>query len=366
LLSSGQVEKDAKLFGDDVFENIDMIRAESLSMLQSNLNQESEDYFAQATPGGETTYAWDDTSTKATTSNVLTLGGNYYSNDGFYADRNGVKLEGDTRAPYLRNDGTRLFQNRNDIFEIQQQIMLAGGPAPKRIGFWDEGLASYMENVLAYANDSRSWELDFANGYSDVGQQWRSALGEYQRQYESGTQLAEVLQVAGYNTLTKPGPTEKEIKDSLDALYSNYGLTPTATMYKKDGEFLRGISMEAAAREEQVASGGNYLKELILGTKAFDEIPGENDEGFIEYQKAKADGRVYEDSNGVYIVPPVQQIQEQVGYKEPMDVTGTTAKYLEDRYSKRIGSVEDRSVARENAALFTNNYISLARTGFSS
>jgi len=363
---SGQVEKDAKLFGDDVFENIDMIRAESLSILQSNLNQESEDYFAQATPGGEATYAWDDTSTKATTSNVLTLGGNYYSNDGFYADRNGVKLEGDTRAPYLRNDGTRLFQNRNDIFEIQQQIMLAGGPAPKRIGFWDEGLASYMENVLAYANDSRSWELDFANGYSDVGQQWRSALGEYQRQYESGTQLAEVLQVAGYNTLTKPGPTEKEIKDSLDALYSNYGLTPTATMYKKDGEFLRGISMEAAAREEQVASGGNYLKELILGTKAFDEIPGENDEGFIEYQKAKADGRVYEDSNGVYIVPPVQQIQEQVGYKEPMDVTGTTAKYLEDRYSKRIGSVEDRSVARENAALFTNNYISLARTGFSS
>tara|TARA_R100000781_G_scaffold114430_1_gene85203 strand:- start:582 stop:1988 length:1407 start_codon:yes stop_codon:yes gene_type:complete len=361
LFSGTNVLIDNKIFGDDDYKDLNQERQDSLSIIQEDLTQDAIDYFQLE--GGDPGYGWDDTGTKATTSNALTLGGNYYDKDGYYADREGNRLEGDVKAPFLRNDGTRLFQGRDDLFEIQQMIVEAGGPAPKRLGYWDEGLADYMEKVLAYANDSRSWEYDLEQGHVDVGQQWRSALGEFKTQNDSGTQLAEILSLQGYATLGQPGPLESEKKQALDDLYASYGLVADASMYQADGAYFTDISNTAAQRQSEIESGGNYLKELILGTKQFESVPEEGEEGFIEYQQAKHDGRVYEDNTGVYIVPPASTIEEQIGMKDPIDVPGTMNNYFKERYGKRIGAVEDRETARENAKLFTRNYITLSNAG---
>lgn len=364
LFSGNDVLKNAVIGKGDEYVNIDSERQGALSIFQTSLSQDTQDYFDGVQPGGDQTYAWDDTSTKATYSNVLTLGGNYYDGDGFYADRNGKKLEGDTKAPFLKGDGTRLFQFRDDLFEIQQMIIKAGGPAPKTLGVWDENLAKFMENVLAYANDSRSWEYDMDNGYPDVANQWHSALNEYTIQNESGTQLAEILTIAGYSTIADPKPTKSEVKQALDDLYGNYGLKASAEMYKEDGDFLVNLSTTAAQRQAEIGQNADYLKQLILGTKQYDKAPVQGEEGFGEYEAAKADGRVYEDKTGVYIIPLATEIKETMGVKDPIDVTGTMNDYLEERYAKRIGAVEDREIARENAKLFTNNYLTLSRTGF--
>jgi len=364
LFTGNNVLKNAVIGKGDEYVNIDSERQDALSIFQTSLSQDVQDYFDGIQPGGDQTYTWDDTSTKATYSNVLTLGGNYYDSDGFYADRNGKKLEDNVKAPYLKGDGTRLFQFRDDLFEIQQQILKAGGPAPKTLGVWDENLANFMENVLAYANDSRSWEYDMDNGYPDIANQWNSALNEYIVQNESGTQLAEILNVAGYSTIAKPKPSKSEIKQSLDELYGSYGLKADAKMYKEDGDFLVNLSSTAAQRQVEIEQNADYLKQLILGTKQYDKAPVQGEEGFGEYEAAKADGRVYEDKTGVYIIPLATEIKETMGVKDPIDVTGTMNDYLEERYAKRIGSVEDREIARENAKTFTNNYLTLSRTGF--
>jgi len=362
--SGANVLKNAVIGKNDEYINIDSERQAALATFQTSLSQDTQNYFDGVQPGGEPQYSWDDSGTQATTSNVLTLGGNYYDKDGFYADRNGKALEDNVKAPYLRGDGTRLFQFRDDLFEIQQMIIKAGGPAPKTLGVWDANLAKFMENVLAYANDSRSWEYDMENGYPDVANQWNSALNEYIVQNESGTQLAEILNIAGYSTIAQPTPSKSEVKKALDDLYGGYGLKATAKMYKEDGDFFVNLSNTAAQREVEIETNANYLKELILGTKQYDKAPQPGEEGFNEYEAAKADGRVYEDKTGVYVIPLATEIKQTMGVKEPIDITGTMDDYLKERYSKRIGAVEDRTVARENAGLFTNNYLSLSRTGF--
>ena len=170
------------------------------NQIDATLSEEAISSFGIATP--EQSFAYNESNSVAGLSNVLTLGGNFYDADGVYVTREGEQVMGTNgnpvEAPYKKDDGWNLFWQRDDLFEIQQLIVEAGGPAPETLGVWDKNLSKYMNNVLAYANDSRSWEVDMESGLS-MQNQWRSALNEYKLQNESGTQLSEILTTLGYS-----------------------------------------------------------------------------------------------------------------------------------------------------------------------
>jgi hypothetical protein len=256
-----------------------------------------------------------------------------------------------------------LFWQRDDLFEIQQLIVEAGGPAPETLGVWDKNLSKYMNNVLAYANDSRSWEVDMESGLS-MQNQWRSALNEYKLQNESGTQLSEILTTLGYSGVNKPKPSASEAKAKVDSLYGELGLKATARDYKDIGEAFIELSTQAEARQAEIESKAVGLKDLLLGTTKFVSSPPspETPEG-IEYQKAVNEGRVLETSTGIYIVPTAESLAEEKQIPEAIDVDGKLREMVESRDATRIQGVQDRDAQRENATLFKSNFLTTARTG---
>ena len=266
-------------------------------------------------------------------------------------------------APYKKDDGWNLFWQRDDLFEIQQLIVEAGGPAPETLGVWDKNLSKYMNNVLAYANDSRSWEVDMESGLS-MQNQWRSALNEYKLQNESGTQLSEILTTLGYSGVNKPKPSASEAKAKVDSLYGELGLKATARDYKDIGEAFIELSTQAEARQTEIESKAVGLKDLLLGTTKFVSSPpsAETPEG-IEYQQAVNEGRVLETSTGIYIVPTAESLAEEKQIPEAIDVDGKLREMVESRDATRIQGVQDRDAQRENATLFKSNFLTTARTG---
>ena len=334
--------------------------------VQTSLSDSAISFFgATAT---EEVYPFDETATGvAGVSNVLTLGGNYYNKEGQYTDREGNVISGPggdpLEAPFKRNDGWDLFWQRDDLFEIQQMIVEAGGPAPEKLGVWDENLAKYMRSVLAYANDSQSWQVDMDSGLG-LANQWRSALKEYKTQNDNGTQLAEILVAAGYSTVNTPKPSASETKSKVDELYGEFGLNATAKDYKDIGEAFIELSTQAAARQTEIESKAVGLKDLLLGTTKFMSSPpsAETPEG-IEYQKALNDGRVLNTSTGIYVIPDAKALAEQKDIPEAIDVDGKLREMIESRDATRIQGVQDRDFQRDNATLFRNNFLTTARTG---
>ena len=347
--------------------NLNSLSSDTFSdQMNVTLSDEAIEFFGIADV--EQPYAYDETATGvAGLSNVLTLGGNYYNKDGQYVDRNGTVINGPDgnplEAPYKRNDGWELFWQRDDLFELQQLIVEAGGPAPKTLGVWDDGLAKYMNSVLAYANDSLSWQKDMEAGLA-LGNQWKSALQEYKLQNESGTQLAEILTAIGYSTINQTKPNASAAKAKVDELYGEFGLKATAQDYKDLGDAFITLSTQAAERQADIESKAIGLKDLLLGTTQFMSAPpsAETPEG-IEYQKAVNDGRVLETSTGVYIIPDPQVLAEQKGIPEPIDVDGKLREMIESRDASRIQGVKDRDFERNNALLFKQNFLTTARTG---
>lgn len=315
----------------------------------------------------EQSYLYNESNQVAGLSNVLTLGGNYYDADGVYVTREGEQVMGTNgnpvEAPYKKDDGWNLFWQRDDLFEIQQLIVDAGGPAPETLGVWDINLSKYMNNVLAYANDSRSWEVDRESGLS-LENQWRGALNEYKLQNESGTQLSEILTTLGYSTVNKPKPTASEAKAKVDSLYGELGLKATARDYKDIGEAFMELSTQAEARQAEIDRKAVGLKDLLLGTTKFVSSPPspETPEG-IEYQKAVNEGRVLKTSTGIYIVPSAESLAESKQIPEAIDVDGKLREMVETRDATRIQGVQDRDFQRENATLFKSNFLTAARTG---
>ena len=335
------------------------------NQIDATLSEEAISSFGIQTP--EQTFAYNETNSVAGLSNVLTLGGNFYDADGVYVTREGEQVMGTNgnpvEAPYKKDDGWNLFWQRDDLFEVQQLIVEAGGPAPETLGVWDKNLSKYMNNVLAYANDSRSWEVDMESGLS-MQNQWRSALNEYKLQNESGTQLSEILTTLGYSTVNKPKPTASETKAKVDSLYSEFGLNATARDYKDIGEAFMELSTQAEARQSEIDSKAVGLKDLLLGTTKFVSSPPslETPEG-IEYQKAVNEGRVLETSTGIYIVPSAESLAEDKQIPEAIDVDGKLREMVESRDATRIQGVQDRDFQRENATLFKSNFLTAARTG---
>ena len=334
--------------------------------IQVSLSDESINSFGLTQP--EETFAYDETQTGvAGLSNVLTLGGNYYNKDGQYTDREGNVILGPDgnplEAPFKKGDGWELFWQRDDLFEIQQLIVEAGGPAPETLGVWDSGLEKYMNSVLAYANDSLSWQTDMESGLS-LGNAWRGALQEYKVQNEGGTQLAEILTAAGYSTINEPKPTASEAKTKVDDLYGEYGLNATARDYKEIGEAFMELSVQAEARQADIESKAVGLKDLLLGTTKFMSSPPspETPEG-LEYQKAVNDGRVLNTSTGIYVIPDPEELAKAKDIPEPIDVDGKLREMIESRDATRIQGVQDRDFQRENADLFKRNFLTTARTG---
>ena len=335
------------------------------NQIDATLSEEAISSFGIQTP--EQTFDYNETNSVAGVSNVLTLGGNFYDADGVYVTREGEQVMGTNgfpvEAPYKKDDGWNLFWQRDDLFEVQQLIVEAGGPAPETLGVWDKNLSKYMNNVLAYANDSRSWEVDMESGLS-MQNQWRSALNEYKLQNESGTQLSEILTTLGYSTVNKPKPTASETKAKVDSLYSEFGLNATARDYKDIGEAFMELSTQAEARQSEIDSKAVGLKDLLLGTTKFVSSPPslETPEG-IEYQKAVNEGRVLETSTGIYIVPSAESLAEDKQIPEAIDVDGKLREMVESRDATRIQGVQDRDFQRENATLFKSNFLTAARTG---
>lgn len=335
------------------------------NQIDATLSEEAISSFGIQTP--EQTFAYNENNSVAGLSNVLTLGGNFYDADGVYVTREGEQVMGTNgnpvEAPYKKDDGWNLFWQRDDLFEVQQLIVEAGGPAPETLGVWDKNLSKYMNNVLAYANDSRSWEVDMESGLS-MQNQWRSALNEYKLQNESGTQLSEILTTLGYSTVNKPKPTASETKAKVDSLYSEFGLNATARDYKDIGEAFMELSTQAEARQSEIDSKAVGLKDLLLGTTKFVSSPPslETPEG-IEYQKAVNEGRVLETSTGIYIVPSAESLAEDKQIPEAIDVDGKLREMVESRDATRIQGVQDRDFQRDNATLFKSNFLTAARTG---
>ena len=347
--------------------NLDSLNSLAFAdQLDVTLSEEAINSFQIQAPEQE--FAFDDTQTGiAGRSNVLTLGGNYYNKDGEYTDREGNVILGPDgnplEAPFKKGDGWELFWQRDDLFEIQQLIVEAGGPAPETLGVWDSGLEKYMNSVLAYANDSLSWQTDMESGLS-LGNAWRGALQEYKVQNEGGTQLAEILTAAGYSTINEPKPTASEAKTKVDDLYGEYGLNATARDYKEIGEAFMELSVQAEARQADIESKAVGLKDLLLGTTKFMSSPPspETPEG-IEYQKAVNDGRVLNTSTGIYVIPDPEELAKAKDIPEPIDVDGKLREMIESRDATRIQGVQDRDFQRENADLFKRNFLTTARTG---
>jgi len=335
------------------------------NQIDATLSEEAISSFGIATP--EQSFAYNESNSVAGLSNVLTLGGNFYDADGVYVTREGEQVMGTNgnpvEAPYKKDDGWNLFWQRDDLFEIQQLIVEAGGPAPETLGVWDKNLSKYMNNVLAYANDSRSWEVDMESGLS-MQNQWRSALNEYKLQNESGTQLSEILTTLGYSGVNKPKPSASEAKAKVDSLYGELGLKATARDYKDIGEAFIELSTQAEARQTEIESKAVGLKDLLLGTTKFVSSPPspETPEG-IEYQQAVNEGRVLETSTGIYIVPTAESLAEEKQIPEAIDVDGKLREMVESRDATRIQGVQDRDAQRDNATLFKSNFLTTARTG---
>jgi len=335
------------------------------NQIDATLSEEAISSFGIATP--EQSFAYNESNSVAGLSNVLTLGGNFYDADGVYVTREGEQVMGTNgnpvEAPYKKDDGWNLFWQRDDLFEIQQLIVEAGGPAPETLGVWDKNLSKYMNNVLAYANYSRSWEVDMESGLS-MQNQWRSALNEYKLQNESGTQLSEILTTLGYSGVNKPKPSASEAKAKVDSLYGELGLKATARDYKDIGEAFIELSTQAEARQAEIESKAVGLKDLLLGTTKFVSSPPspETPEG-IEYQQAVNEGRVLETSTGIYIVPTAESLAEEKQIPEAIDVDGKLREMVESRDATRIQGVQDRDAQRENATLFKSNFLTTARTG---
>mgnify|MGYP001031686961 CR=1 FL=1 len=335
------------------------------NQIDATLSEEAISFFGIATP--EQSFAYNESNSVAGLSNVLTLGGNFYDADGVYVTREGEQVMGTNgnpvEAPFKKDDGWNLFWQRDDLFEIQQLIVEAGGPAPETLGVWDKNLSKYMNNVLAYANDSRSWEVDMESGLS-MQNQWRSALNEYKLQNESGTQLSEILTTLGYSGVNKPKPSASEAKAKVDSLYGELGLKATARDYKDIGEAFIELSTQAEARQTEIESKAVGLKDLLLGTTKFVSSPPspETPEG-IEYQQAVNEGRVLETSTGIYIVPTAESLAEEKQIPEAIDVDGKLREMVESRDATRIQGVQDRDAQRENATLFKSNFLTTARTG---
>tara|TARA_A100000164_G_scaffold375026_1_gene409190 strand:- start:11 stop:1444 length:1434 start_codon:yes stop_codon:yes gene_type:complete len=318
--------------------------------------------------GPETPIIFNETATGiAGQSNILTLGGNFYNKDGQYTNKNGEVIVGPDgnakEAPYKKGDGWELFWQRGDIFEIQQRIVAAGGPAPERLGVWDSGLEKYMNSVLAFANDSLSWESDVKSGIS-LANAWNSALEEFRVQNEGGTQLAEILTAVGYSTINEPKPTASETKDKVDELYGEFGIKATAKDYQDIGNAFMELSQQAAARQDEIESKAVGLKDLLLGTTKFMSSPPnmETPEG-LEYQKALNDGRILETSTGIYMIPDPEQLAQDKNIPEAIDVDTTLRQQIQDREATGIQGVKDRDMARSNATLFKKNYLTTVNTG---
>jgi hypothetical protein len=335
------------------------------NQIDATLSEEAITSFGIQTP--EQSFLYNEENQVAGVSNVLTLGGNYYDANGVYVTREGEHVMGTNgnpvEAPYKKDDGWNLFWQRDDLFEVQQLIVEAGGPAPETLGVWDKNLSKYMNNVLAYANDSRSWEVDMESGLS-MENQWRSALNEYKLQNESGTQLSEILTTLGYSTVNKPKPTASEAKAKVDSLYGELGLKATARDYKDIGEAFMELSTQAEARQAEIDRKAVGLKDLLLGTTKFVSSPPspETPEG-IEYQKAVNEGRVLETSTGIYIVPCAESLAESKQVPEAIDVDGKLREMVESRDATRIQGVQDRDFQRDNATLFKSNFLTAAKTG---
>ena len=332
--------------------------------IQTTLSEEAVAFFG---PQVEQTYAFDDETGLAGLSRVLTLGGNYYNSEGQYVTKDGEVRLGPNgeplEAPFLQNDGWNLFWERDDIFEIQQLIVAAGGPAPEKLGVWDKGLAKYMNNVLAYANDGESWMTDMQNGLS-TGNQWRSALQEFKLQNDGGTQLSEILTAVGYSTVNRPKVTGTQAKSKVDEIYAGLGLKATAKDYKEIGDAFIELSTQAAARQDEIESKAVGLQDLLLGTTKFMSSPpsGETPEG-IEYQKALNDGRVLETSTGIYIIPDPEELAAAKDIPEAIDVDARLLEMVEARDATRIQGAKDREFDRNNALLFKQNFLTTTRTG---
>ena len=220
-----------------------------------------------------------------------------------------------------------------------------------------------MYSVLAYANDSLSWESDLKSGIS-LANAWNSALQEFKVQNEGGTQLAEILTAVGYSTINEPKPTASETKNKVDELYSEFGIKATAKDYQDIGNAFIELSQQAAARQADIESKAVGLKDLLLGTTKYMSSPPnmETPEG-LEYQKALNDGRILETSTGIYMIPDPEQLAKDKDIPEAIDVDTTLRQQIEEREATGIQGVKDRDIARNNATLFKKNYLTTVNTG---
>ena len=295
---------------------------------------------------------------------VISHGGNYFDEEGYYTDREGNRLPNEPKAPFKPGDEWSLFYDRDDMFEIQQAIMAAGGPAPEQLGYWDEGLATFMWHVLAEANDSMSWMIDEENGL-EVGFQWETALQTYTDKYTQGTQMATLMSELGYATIGYEAPDVSEQKAAVDSIFVKYGLKPTDADYASLGKYFVEISEKAVNRDAEIETAKSRLSNMVIGGMEYlSEIPSVKDvEAYERFSKARAEGRLQQSGNGWYIVPDPEDIEQQLDLPKSMNPTQMLDDYVQRKYSGKIEQIEDRTMDRKNIDSFRNTFLTVSRSG---
>lgn len=324
----------------------------------------------------ETTQSmWPDEATQAGYySGVLTVGGANYDKDGNYIDRDNnyvnfdgdeVGFEGKVEAPFIKGDEWELFMDRDDIFEIQVLISEASGGTilPEKIGVWDKGLAAFMRNILAMANDTWAWFKDKEEGLG-MKDWWTSTLNDFIEQTKRGTDLAELMLDVGYAGLSADAPTVKESKDTVDTLFAERNLVASAEDYKALGEALIDFSSQATNRNAEINNRKSTVNSLIFSNIThLTEMPQKGTHRWVSYQEAKEEGRLQEDGEGGwYIFPKKDLIQGQMGdMSQPLSPSVMLGELIDERYGTRIEAVEDRNFIRNNTALFRNQFLGMNR-----
>ena len=295
---------------------------------------------------------------------VISHGGNFFDEEGYYTDREGNRLPNEPKAPFKPGDEWSLFYDRDDMFEIQQAIMAAGGPAPEQLGYWDEGLATFMWHVLAEANDSMSWMIDEENGL-EVGFQWETALQTYTDKYKQGTDMATLMSELGYATIGYEGPDVSEQKSAVDSIFGKYGLKPTDADYASIGKYFVEISEKAVNRDAEIETAKSRLSNMVIGGMEYlSEIPSVRDvEAYERFSKARAEGRLQQSGNGWYIVPDPEAIEQQLDLPKSMNPMQTLDDYVQSKYSGKIEQIEDRTMDRKNVDSFRNTFLTVSRSG---
>jgi len=295
---------------------------------------------------------------------VITHGGNYYDEEGYYTDREGNRLPDEPKAPFKPEDQWALFYDRDDMFEIQQAIMAAGGPVPVQLGYWDEDLAEFMWHVLAEANDSMSWMIDEENGL-EIGFQWETALQTYTDKYKQGTDMATLMSELGYTTISYEAPDVSEQKSAVDSIFSKYGLKPTDADYASIGEYFVEISKQSVNREAEILLGKEKLSNIVVGGMEYlSEIPSVRDkEAYERFSKARAEGRLQQSGNGWYIVPDPESVERQLDLPKSMKPMQMLDDYVQSRYSGKIEQIEDRTMDRNNIDSFRDTFLTVSREG---